>query len=109
CSSVVSYLLISYLSRDLHVNTILAKVIAETALFLGNFAIQRDLVFTKSKTASDKTDWNQYYTRVPVTARLTRRYTTSVLLSAIRRFLASEARSMTIAELGGANSCFLDA
>jgi putative flippase GtrA len=106
-SSGLSYLLIRYLSVELHVNTLVAKLLAETALFLGNFAIQRDLVFTKSQSTSSKTDWTQYYTRVPFTARITRKYTSAVLLSSIRRFVGTEPSGLTVIELGGANSCFL--
>jgi SAM-dependent methyltransferase len=56
------------------------------------------------------TDWNAYYTSVPATARLTRRYTTAILLGAIQRLSAArEGVPISIAEFGGANSCFLDA
>jgi len=51
------------------------------------------------------TDWDGYYTSVPPTAKLTRRYTTAVLLDVIRRFAG--ARPLKIVEVGGANSCFL--
>jgi SAM-dependent methyltransferase len=56
------------------------------------------------------TDWDSYYQRVPVTAKLTRRYTTSVLLSAIDRAspIAGVGRGIKLVEIGGANSCFLD-
>ncbi|HEY2017069.1 MAG TPA: class I SAM-dependent methyltransferase, partial [Bryobacteraceae bacterium] len=55
------------------------------------------------------TDWDQYYTQVPSTARLTRRYTTSVLIQAIRRYAApGRGDGLSIVEIGGANSCFLD-
>jgi SAM-dependent methyltransferase len=57
------------------------------------------------------TDWNRYYASVPATARITRRYSTSVLLDAIGRH-ARAARNdgqLSIVEIGGANSCFLDA
>ena len=53
------------------------------------------------------TDWDRYYTSVPATAKLTRKYTTSVLLAAIRRFVTPGRPA--IVEIGGANSCFLDA
>jgi len=60
-----------------------------------------------SKTA---TDWDRYYRSVPPTAKLTRRYSTVVLLNAIRRFASpSGAGGLSIVEVGGANSCFLDA
>ena len=55
------------------------------------------------------TDWTGYYTATPFTAKLTRRYTSAVLLAALRRYTAlSPPNSGCIVELGGANSCFLD-
>lgn len=54
------------------------------------------------------TDWDTYYKSVPATAKLTRRYTTAVLLDCIRRY-ASPKSGLSILEIGGANSCFLDA
>ncbi len=54
------------------------------------------------------TDWDSYYQSVPSTARLTRRYTTSMLLSSIRRY-AGQKGPLAIVEIGGANSCFVDA
>ena len=56
------------------------------------------------------TDWDAYYHSVPPTASLTRKYTTRVLLDAIRRFVtASQPGGVSIVEIGGANSCFLNA
>ena len=53
------------------------------------------------------TDWDSYYQSVPSTAKLTRKYTTRMLLSCIERFAGSG--PLAIVEIGGANSCFLDA
>jgi 2-polyprenyl-3-methyl-5-hydroxy-6-metoxy-1,4-benzoquinol methylase len=50
------------------------------------------------------TDWDRYYTSVPATAKLTRRYTTSVLTSVLKQHGGGEPE---ILEIGGANSCFL--
>ena len=57
------------------------------------------------------TDWDRYYLSVPVTARLTRRYSTSVLLRLIERHAtpSHEDGRLSIVEIGGANSCFMDA
>ncbi|HTT62063.1 MAG TPA: class I SAM-dependent methyltransferase [Bryobacteraceae bacterium] len=69
-------------------------------------------MFTRRAPDSPRTtDWDRYYASVPVTARLTRRYSTSVLLKAIARHAhtcQSDGR-LSIVEIGGANSCFLDA
>lgn len=53
------------------------------------------------------TDWDRYYGAVPATAKVTRRITTAILLSLMRRHGIPE--SARIVELGGANSCFYEA
>jgi SAM-dependent methyltransferase len=55
------------------------------------------------------TDWDSYYQSVPATAKLTRRYSTAVLIDAMRRAMPAGAQPPSIVEIGGANSCFLDA
>ena len=82
-----------------------SKVLAESLLFFVNFIIQRDWVFSRSKVKEGPTDWDQYYRSVAPTARLTRKYTGSVLRRLIADFGGN--RPM-IVELGGANSCFID-
>ena len=60
-------------------------------------------------SASVATDWDRYYTSVPVTAKLTRRYTTAVLLRMISRFAVERSkRPLSMIEIGGANSCFVE-
>jgi len=106
----LSYALIQLIHGRLGVGTISAKLLAEGFLFIANFAIQRDFVFTRRKLTGAATDWDSYYTSVPATAKLTRRYTTAVLLDAIKRHAsptAPESR-FSILEIGGANSCFVD-
>jgi putative flippase GtrA len=105
-NGLVSYGLIRALHGGLAVDTIVAKLVAEGLLFLANFAIQRDYIFTRRHTGG-ATDWDRYYTSVPPTARLTRRYTTRTLLDAIRRYAKSDS-ALSIVEIGGANSCFVD-
>ena len=107
-NAALSYALIRSLSLWAGVSIIWAKLIAETMLFLGNFALQREFVFTGEKsraTSAAATDWTSYYQHVPPTARITRRYTNSVLVGVLRRFAP---KSKTIVEIGGANSCFVD-
>lgn len=62
-------------------------------------------------TTRKATDWDRYYTSVPATAKLTRRYSSAVLLDAIRRFASPRENNegLAIVEIGGANSCFLEA
>lgn len=58
----------------------------------------------------EATDWDHYYRSVPATAKITRKYTTSVLLSMIRRYAnAGDNSGLSIVEIGGANSCFVQA
>src|SRR5262249_16274633 len=56
------------------------------------------------KTGSKATNWTAYYASTPFTARLTRKYTSSALIGALKRFSPDPA---SIVEFGGANSCFL--
>jgi putative flippase GtrA len=107
CSGAASYGLIRLLNHLLGISPIVAKIAAESFLFIGNFVLQRDFVFTRSQEAR-ATDWNRYYRSVPVTARLTRKYTGRVLRAALKRFSNSSDGGPVIVELGGANSCFLD-
>lgn len=110
-SGCVSYSLIQLLVSLFSFPVLTAKITAELLLFIANFVIQRDLVFTKRpEDESPATDWEGYYRSVPLTARATRRYTTSVLLRMIRRFGGSGAgQCKTLVEIGAGNSCFLDA
>ncbi len=104
-SGAASYFLISWMSHGLGIPVMLAKLYAEAGLFLLNFLVQRDLIFTR-KNPSASTDWNAYYRSTPFTARLTRRYTSSVLVKTMQRY--SSGAGSCLVELGGANSCFLE-
>jgi putative flippase GtrA len=101
----VSYAMIEALTSVAGFRVLPAKLLAEGILFVANFAIQRDFVFTRRRKAG-ATDWTAYYSKVPPTAKLTRRYTTSVLVNALRKYAHA---SPDVIEIGGANSCFLDA
>jgi len=108
-NGLFSYALIRWLHGNLGVKPIAAKLLAEGLLFIFNFAIQRDFVF-KRRSSGAATDWDSYYLSVPPTAKLTRRYTTSVLLNAIKSHAAPAKphSALSILEIGGANSCFVD-
>lgn len=109
CSGALSYAAIRFLHFRLGMGVVPAKLLSESVLFLANFIVQRDLIFTRRRPTIEATDWDRYYTSVPATARLTRKYTTSVLLDVIRRYApADEHPTISIVEIGGANSCFLD-
>jgi len=107
CSGAASYGLIRVFTQTLGFDAIVAKVSAELLLFIANFALQRDFVFTRQREAG-ATDWTRYYRSVPVTARFTRKYTSRVLIAALKNFRVRGDRGPVIVELGGANSCFLD-
>ena len=109
CNGLLSYALIQLQHNLLAINVVSAKLLAEGFLFIGNFAVQRDFVFTR-RTRPTATDWSRYYKSVPATANLTRKYTTAVLVDAVGRFVKRrDSGGVAIMELGGANSCFLDA
>ncbi len=103
-SGVVSFQLLRLLQGLLGWGVLDAKIAAESALFLVNFVIQRDWVFVR-RNHPKATDWDQYYRSPAPTAYLTRRYTGRVLVDALRRFGGNIGR---LAEIGGANSCFLE-
>ncbi len=102
-SGFFSFQLLTHLQRWFGLDVLNAKILAESALFLLNFLAQRDYVFVH-REKDVATDWDSYYRSVPRGAHLTRRYTGSVLVSALRRF---DGRIERLVEFGGANSCFL--
>jgi hypothetical protein len=53
-----------------------------------------------------RTDWDEYYQRPAAPASVTRRITTRLLISLMRRFAGD--KPGVICELGGANSCFYE-
>lgn len=64
--------------------------------------------FTGSpEIAAKTTDWDSYYAKPASAARFTRKISERKILKLLRAFLDQETPS--IAELGGANSCFVDA
>ncbi|HBW21898.1 MAG: hypothetical protein A2X28_02130 [Elusimicrobia bacterium GWA2_56_46] len=108
----VSYGLVTSIVIFLGINVYLAKLIAETGLFLASFAAQDILVFPHHEdeggTAAPRpTDWDRYYAAPASPARFTRKITERLFLTAIDKYAA---RPITrFCELGGANSCFYSA
>src|SRR5262249_37297608 len=105
-NGLISYALIRLLIGQTALGAIYAKIAAEGLLFIVNFAIQRDYVFTRREPAATSTDWDTYYRSVPVTPKLTRRYTSAALVDAVKRHAGGA--GMSVVEIGGANSCFMD-
>ena len=106
-SGLISYVLLSFLRSEFGLPTVTAKLAAESALFIMSFLLQRDFVFSR-RSDEASTDWDRYYRKTPWTAYLTRRYTRRVLLAYLKRF-AGQLPKPVVAELGGGNSCFVDA
>jgi len=108
-NGALSYAGIRLLNAYFGVNVLPAKIAVEALLFVANFVIQRDFVFTRRRAATaEPTDWDRYYQSVPFTAHLTRKYTESVLISVFRRFVSKDHPAPSLVEIGGANSCFLN-
>ncbi len=111
-NGLLSYVLIQFLHQRMGVATLPSKLVAEGVLFIASFAIQRDFVFTRMrrKPGLKATDWDRYYAHVPFTAKLTRRYSTAVLLDAVKRYGAPGGADerLSIVEMGGANSHLMD-
>lgn len=108
-NSLLSYAGIRFLTSTLPIGVFPAKLLTETLLFVLSFAIQRDFVFTRPRAGGTATDWDRYYKAVPALAHITRRYTQRILMSALRRFAGRRDTPETIVEMGGANSCFVNA
>jgi glycosyltransferase involved in cell wall biosynthesis len=104
-SGLASYALILLLRSWYAWPVAVAKMTAESVLFMANFAVQREFVFRRGEAAT-ATDWRRYYLKTPFTARVARRYTTAVLVSALKRLTGGKVG--TVVELGGGNSCFLE-
>jgi putative flippase GtrA len=107
-NALLSYAGIRFLTGTLSMGVFPAKLLIESILFIANFAIQRDFVFTRREGGSKATNWDRYYQSVPPTAHLTRRYTQSILNQVLQRLSGPAQQIGTIVEIGGANSCFLD-
>lgn len=108
-AGLVSYEITVFLTTSFGISVVAAKLFSELLLYLANFAIQRDLIFTAPGGERGTTDWDRYYERPFKASSVTRRVTQRVLLDAIRRFAPQAARGRRVLELGGANSCFFDA
>jgi putative flippase GtrA len=50
---IISYSMIQFMHSHLGINVLIAKMIAEGILYLGNFAVQREFVFARKSTLPD--------------------------------------------------------
>jgi putative flippase GtrA len=107
-SGSISLLLIKLFILYTPLNVGAAKVCSELLIFLANFAIQRDFIFTKHQRREAATDWDKYYDRPYKTATFSRKITENNLHRLIKNYIGSEQGHLALGELGGANSCFYD-
>lgn len=108
-SGFVSFSLMNFLYYSWGISVLYAKVFAESILFLGNFLIQRDLIFYKRKSSPVHTDWDRYYDRPYKTATITRKITEHRLVNVIKKYLTHSSQvNPSIVEMGGANSFFFE-
>lgn len=70
--------------------------------------LPRDAVFRSAPGTPGATDWTAYYTSIPFTAKITRRYTARALVRALRDAARVCGPERDIVELGGADSCFVN-
>jgi glycosyltransferase involved in cell wall biosynthesis len=105
---ILGQLLMAGLRGVLGLSIPAAKMLVETLLFLPNFLLQRDVVFRSTPRNTGATDWTSYYTSIPITARLTRRYSNRVLVRTLNDAARVAGPIRRVTELGGANSCFVD-
>ena len=53
-----------------------------------------------------KTEWDRYYSKPYKVATYTRKITERILIKLMRCYVFTAGRGVSIAELGGGNSCF---
>lgn len=106
---LLSYGLLTSLVIVLEFPVYTAKLFSEVTLFAASFALQRLVVFRRSKVSegqAEATDWDSYYRRPAKPAAITRRITARLLERLMTRYGPSTPAA--ICEFGGANSCFYE-
>ena len=110
-SGTISYFMIRCLSFMHFMPVTVAKIVSEVLIFLANFTIQRDFIFTRGELpqqpqGAQPTDWDTYYRRPYRTAWFSRRITQRRLNYLARAYAGNGNRKIVVGELGGAGSCF---
>ncbi len=106
-----SYSLISFLTGFLPLRVMVAKIIAESFLFIANFAIQRDFIFSRRSgtNASGPPVAEKSQAEKKSIAQLPRKDSGPLLLHVLQRFSRTpDNREGTIAEIGGGDGHFLE-
>ncbi len=99
---------INLLSHSLGWSVLASKLVTEGIMFSVSFLAMRLLVFREAEEPQPrKTDWDAYYRRPAPTAKITRKFTERLILKYFRKYATIQ--NPSIAELGGARSCFFPA
>lgn len=101
-SGTVSYTIINTIHAKTSMPILASKAVAELLVFIVNFVIQRDLIFTDHKVSARQTDWDVYYEKPFWASKYTRNIMKDKMLQLVQRYAGNAVQR--IAELGGANS-----
>ena len=99
----MSALLVTLARGAIGMHVLPAKCLVESLLYAGNFLVQRDVIFGFRRQG---TDWDRYYDKPYKTSGFARRLVGRKLASRIKHYVPDSQKSM--AEFGGANSCFYE-
>lgn len=104
----LSYLGTSFLADNFALRPAVAKLLVESVLFFASFALNDIFVFGAPSGEDTRTNWDDYYARPYRVASFTRSITTRLLIRLFHQYAEPNADARML-ELGGANSCFMDA
>jgi putative flippase GtrA len=96
-SGLLSYSLIRLFTSALGMRLLLAKLLAEGLIFIANFAIQRDFIFSRRAAPA-----------LSFAARLATRHAAAVLPSLLREHMDLSPRAGVVVEIGGADGRIID-
>lgn len=108
-SGFISASIISFLMDSINIGLVKAKIMAEGIIYIANFVIQKELIFKSNEYNSENaiTDWDKYYSKPYKTASFTRKITEHKIINLMKKHIEDK-KTVIIAELGGANSCFFE-
>lgn len=104
-SGSISYILIKMITTVGILSPTGAKPLAEIALFLANFSIQKVFVFPE-RSKEKTTDWDRYFEKPYKISNVTRQISRHLICRLIREFAHTPPRRITIGEMGGGGSIF---
>lgn len=103
----LAHSIVNVLTSHLHLNVYYAKIIAESALFLLNFTVQRLFIFKRNNNQT-ATDWDDYYSKPFKATAITRSFTIARIIYCIQSSPIGTKSDLNILEFGGGNSCIYD-